>query len=228
MTSQDQDGTGITFGSSKLQLSLQTQTLLVYTAVLAASIAGIYAVILTLNLILGGLRNGSVGTVLGSIFGFCVAFALLFGNLMHLIASLGHLKLRRKQDRPDPEALQNLYEGDAPPAVFLIPSYKENLRLVRQTLLSAALQEYPNRRLVLLIDDPPYPSDSANLENLFATRRLPRELQTLLSRQALPLQKALESFLERKVAGTVDPTEEMRVRTKAADARALGRSRNPE
>ena len=72
MSSQDQGGTGVTFGSSKLRVSLQSQTLLVYTAVLAASIAGIYAVILTLNLILNGLRNGSVGTVLGAVFGFSV------------------------------------------------------------------------------------------------------------------------------------------------------------
>jgi cellulose synthase/poly-beta-1,6-N-acetylglucosamine synthase-like glycosyltransferase len=40
-----------------------------------------------------------------------------------------------------------------PSLLCLVPSYKEELRTVRQTVL-AALQEYPDRRVVLLIDDP--------------------------------------------------------------------------
>ena len=39
----------------------------------------------------------------------------------------------------------------------LVPSYQEDERVVRTTLLSAALQEHPYLRVVLLIDDPPEP-----------------------------------------------------------------------
>ena len=42
-----------------------------------------------------------------------------------------------------------------PTLTAIIPSYKEERRVIRQTLLSAALQEFPNIRVVLLIDDPP-------------------------------------------------------------------------
>ena len=45
----------------------------------------------------------------------------------------------------------------APPVVVLVPSFREDPRTIRQTLLSAALQDYPNRRVVLLLDDPPLP-----------------------------------------------------------------------
>ena len=47
-----------------------------------------------------------------------------------------------------------------PTLTVLVPSYKEEARVIRQTLLSAALQEYPFQRIVLLIDDPPDPTDA--------------------------------------------------------------------
>src|SRR4030095_14252326 len=42
-----------------------------------------------------------------------------------------------------------------PSVTILVPSYKEDPALVWKTLLSAALQDYPRRSIVLLIDDPP-------------------------------------------------------------------------
>ena len=40
---------------------------------------------------------------------------------------------------------------------MIIPSYKEDVRTNRTTMLSAALQDYPDLRVVLLIDDPYVP-----------------------------------------------------------------------
>ena len=41
----------------------------------------------------------------------------------------------------------------------LVPSYAEEPQVVRATLWSAALQEFPDLKVVLLLDDPPHPSD---------------------------------------------------------------------
>ena len=45
-----------------------------------------------------------------------------------------------------------------PSVTVIIPSYKEDARVIRTTVLSAALQDYPRLRVVLLIDDPPTPT----------------------------------------------------------------------
>ena len=51
-------------------------------------------------------------------------------------------------------------------------------------MLSAALQEYPDKRVVLLIDDPYVPKTAAAREQLEAARALPREIAELLARPA--------------------------------------------
>ena len=48
-----------------------------------------------------------------------------------------------------------------PTLTTIIPSYQEDERVIRTTLLSAALQEYPDKRIVLLIDDPLRAQDRA-------------------------------------------------------------------
>ncbi len=52
--------------------------------------------------------------------------------------------------------------------------------MIRMTLLSAALQEYPDLRVVLLIDDPPEPRYAGPYRKLAAARALPDEIQRLL------------------------------------------------
>ena len=53
--------------------------------------------------------------------------------------------------------------------------------MIRMTLLSAALQEYPDLRVVLLIDDPPHPRYAKPHRLLEAARELPDEIRELLS-----------------------------------------------
>ena len=65
---------------------------------------------------------------------------------------------------PQPRAPPGAAGGDRrllravlPTVTVLVPSYQEDERVIRTTLLSAALQEHPHLRVVLLIDDPPSP-----------------------------------------------------------------------
>jgi cellulose synthase/poly-beta-1,6-N-acetylglucosamine synthase-like glycosyltransferase len=102
-----------------------------------------------------------------------------------------------------PEAQQPQWDREAEdaarqaPVVVLVPSYKEDPALVRQTLLSAALQDHPSRRVVLLIDDPPDPADPDDRAALDAMRRLPGELSAELARPAARFRAALTDFERR-------------------------------
>jgi cellulose synthase/poly-beta-1,6-N-acetylglucosamine synthase-like glycosyltransferase len=64
---------------------------------------------------------------------------------------LGYWKRTIKFPETNDEKLSNFfYCTNAPKVTYLIPSYKEDIRIIKQTLLSAALQEYPNKNVVLL------------------------------------------------------------------------------
>ncbi|NNF68577.1 MAG: glycosyl transferase, partial [Acidimicrobiia bacterium] len=108
-----------------------------------------------------------------------VAF-LVYGGLVYQFARLNYLRRRRDYVAVPRQQLESTFVDDAPLLTVLVPSYKEGLSVVRTTLLSAAFQEYPTRRVVLLIDDPPQ-SDPGTLA---ATRNLVAEVRELLETQA--------------------------------------------
>lgn len=77
--------------------------------------------------------------------------------------------------RATADELRQLYGPRADPGLVtvLIPSYREDVRIVRQTVLSAALQDVPDRRVVICVDDPPAPATTAGVDDLAAVRELP-------------------------------------------------------
>jgi cellulose synthase/poly-beta-1,6-N-acetylglucosamine synthase-like glycosyltransferase len=92
-----------------------------------------------------------------AIFLFVVSF-LVYGGVVYLTSRLGWLH-RRLEFRHAGTAELRAFCSETPASLaILVPSYKEDAHVVRHTLLSAALQDYPRRRVVLLIDDPPEPS----------------------------------------------------------------------
>ena len=126
---------------------------------------------------------------------FVVVFAaLLYGALVFLLSRLGYyVRLSRfdaRRHEPDlsaPDA--DLFR----PLAVLVPSYKEDVETIRQTVLSAALQDYPDRRVVILLDDPPYPASDEDRRLLDSARRVPEEVQAMLEsprRRALAAQSA--------------------------------------
>ena len=115
-----------------------------------------------------------------SLFGILSGF-LVYGNLCYQVARLGRLRRFEEHRASDADDAVSCFGADAPGLTILIPSYKEEISVIRQTLLSAALQDYPNKRVVLLLDDPPAPKIRQDLAALWAARNLPFELQTLLT-----------------------------------------------
>lgn len=88
---------------------------------------------------------------------------------------------RARRHRGVPRArLDEAFTGRLPSLTVLIPSYQEEESVIRMTVLSAALQEYPDMRVVLLIDDPPGPRCASLCSKLQAARALPEEIKQLL------------------------------------------------
>jgi len=107
--------------------------------------------------------------------------------------------------RASTEELQGIYRTDAAATVaILVPAYKEEPEVVAKTLLSACLQEYPSRRVVLLIDDPPEPTAREDIERLTAVRELPGTIRTLLREPRDRCERAFAAFRTRLDRGGLD------------------------
>lgn len=147
------------------------------------------------------LLPSSVGHAIETLsFVLIVAF-LIYGNLSYQATRIGYFKRLRSHVRTHRHSLEGVYDRPARPLTCLVPSYKEELRIVRQTLMSAALQEYPNRRVVLLIDDPCRLDDPDALAAIVAARALPPDIQRLLAAPAARLGNARREFRARVHAG---------------------------
>ena len=93
---------------------------------------------------------------------YLVVVTLLTASaLAYLICRLGFFYRGRDHRRVPRAALDEFFARSHADTHLIVPSYKEEARVVRNTLLSAALQEYPYLRVVLLIDDPPNPTQAA-------------------------------------------------------------------
>ena len=109
---------------------------------------------------------------------------LTVSALAYLLSRLGFFYRTRTHHRATRASLDQFYDTRQPTLTTIIPSYQEDERVIRATLLSAALQEYPNKRVVLLIDDPYVPKTEQAREQLEAARALPRQLQRMLAEPA--------------------------------------------
>jgi len=77
-----------------------------------------------------------------------------------------------------------------PRLVALLPSRTEDPDLVRLSLWSVALQEFPNLHVVLLIDDDPDPTDPAEQESLRQSRMLASEIMAQLAPMRMRVEAA--------------------------------------
>jgi len=117
----------------------------------------------------------------------------------YLLCRIGFLVRARNYHRVPRAVIDAAYDEKTPSLTIIVPSYREEARIIRQTLLSAALQEYPDLRVVLLIDDPPDPIDPEHLRRLEEARLQPAEIAALLATPRQRFETALETF-ERSVA----------------------------
>src|SRR5262249_562453 len=129
-----------------------------------------------------------------------LASVLVYGSLVYLFARWGHLT-RLRNHRPPSDAELDAFRLEAVPMVTsLVPSYKEDRGVVRKTLLSAALQDYPRRSVVLLLDDPPVPTSVQDAKALEEMRQIPTNIERLLAPMRSRIASALAAFEAASVA----------------------------
>ena len=119
---------------------------------------------------------------------------LTVSALAYLLTRLGFFYRTRTHHRATRASLDQYFDARRPTLTTIIPSYQEDERVIRTTLLSAALQEYPDKRVVLLIDDPYVPKTEAARAQLESARALPGKLERLLARPASRFAAEFQSF----------------------------------
>jgi len=119
---------------------------------------------------------------------------LTFSALMYLVARQGALQRFSKHVRVPRAELDRHFSKQQSSITVLVPSYGEEIEVIRKTLMSAALQEYPGMRVVLLVDDNPYPLNPAVAARLNATRELGNDIMRLFAEPRIRFTAALSQF----------------------------------
>ncbi|WP_162903762.1 glycosyltransferase family 2 protein [Leucobacter sp. wl10] len=174
------------------------------------------------RLVVEGARESYIFHVQTLVYGITVT-ALTFSAVMYLTARYGAL-VRFREHRRVERALIDAHfagadagsdpgSGSDSTVTVLIPSYDEEPEVVRYTLWSAALQEFPSVRVVLLIDDREEGLQGAALERLNRTRGLLGEISEALE---APRERALAAMREFEASAPERPGPEDAKR--AADA----------
>jgi cellulose synthase (UDP-forming) len=138
--------------------------------------------------------QGNVRFLWETIVYIIITSLLALSSLLYLVARQGALYRTRAHRRVPRAVIDEAFDTSLPTMTVLVPSYREEPGVVRKTLLSAALQEYPFLRIVLLLDDPPNPTSAENIELLEAGRRLPGEITAWLAEPRERFGAALEKF----------------------------------
>lgn len=106
---------------------------------------------------------------------------LSISSLAYLACRLGFLNRARDHKRVPRAVIDEYFFHEGHPTLtVIVPSYREEPQVIRNTLLSAALQEFRGLRVVLLIDDSPTPKTAKERFLLEEARRIPAEIQDVL------------------------------------------------
>ncbi len=145
-------------------------------------------------------------------FGYLIVVTFLtFSALMYLVSRAGAYQRFAKHVRvPRAELDQHFFSNNSPSITVLVPSYNEEPDVIRKTLMSAAIQEFPNTRVVLLIDDNPNPTDSSVADKLDATRNIPSQITNLFKPLAVRFNKAESEFRKKYGLKTKVSTKDLR------------------
>lgn len=157
-------------------------------------------------------KADSARLVIEAIVYLLMVTGLATSAMAYLITRIGFFYRSRAHTRASRVVLDAFFDQPVPPMTVLVPSYQEDERVIRTTLLSAALQEYPALRVVLLIDDPQKPTTKRAGALLDDARALPGIIEAELEVPAGRFRAAREAF-ERAVekgAGRAATTEDIR------------------
>ena len=135
--------------------------------------------------------------------------ALTASACAYLLARLGALYRWRTHQRVPRFDIEDHFEDSTSSVTVLVPSFREDVHVISGTLLSAALQEFPRLRVVLLIDDPPSPDSDLAAAQLNAARLAPAEIAGMLKPSADAVRTALEALEQRAATNEFSGEAEM-------------------
>lgn len=127
---------------------------------------------------------------------------LTFSALLYLTMRQGALQRFAKHVRVPRAKLDQHFSESQPSITVLVPSYSEESDVIRKTLMSAALQEYPDMRVVLLVDDKPNPTNPKTIASLSATRALGQDIMKLFETPRTRFADALKDFKRKHAKST--------------------------
>ncbi len=156
-------------------------------------------------------KANSARLVIEAIVYLLMVTGLATSAMAYLITRIGFFYRSRAHARASRVVLDAFFDQPAAPVTVLVPSYQEDERVIRTTLLSAALQEYPSLQVVLLIDDPQHPTTRRARALLDEARALPGTIEAELGVPASRFRTARDAF-ERSVgdgAGRAATTEDL-------------------
>lgn len=143
---------------------------------------------------------------------FVVAISIIFYSVVHYhVCLIGFYKRHKYEIMPTFEDVAQIYDTPAPSLTVLVPSFKEERKIILQTLLSAALSEYPSKNVVLLIDNPQNPTHDDDKYLLEQARQIPQTLQGQFSQQAAIFKNALKEYETRKSLSASAPESEIAI-----------------
>ena len=154
------------------------------------------------------IHSATVLHIMEQVLFILIVQGLMYGNFIYQLTRLGYLRRRLAHNPLSNREREKLYDGEAPTLTILVPSYKEEAVIVRRTLISAALQDYPHRRVVLLIDDPIQPENARDMKALNAMRGITSSLQDIFDLARAPFLKAEQEFNTRFDRGNVSARAE--------------------
>ncbi len=114
----------------------------------------------------------------------------------YLVTRIGYFERLRGHRRVPRSTIDDFFEDAMSSMTVIVPAYREDERVMQQTLLSAALQEYANLRVVLLLDDPPNPREHAQREALERARLLPLRITESLAEPRRRFESAFRAFAD--------------------------------
>ncbi|RJR10298.1 glycosyltransferase, partial [Candidatus Parcubacteria bacterium] len=131
-----------------------------------------------------------------------IALFLIYGNILYLAMRYGRINRYihfKKTPRAKLESFA--FSSDQVPSLsLLVPAYKEEIPIITMTLLSCVFQEYPDKKITLLIDNPPNPANQDDKELLEATRKIPQEIIAAIRPMRERLTQILQEFKTRSNA----------------------------
>ncbi len=140
------------------------------------------------------LSRQSFGFTLEAVCYLLIITMLTFSSIMYLISRQGALLRFSKHTRIAKAVLDRFFAVNQPSITVLVPSYAEETDVIRKTLLSAYLQEYPKLRIVLLLDDPPYPSNPVIKRRLDDSRALASQIEEMFDGPRARFETLLKRF----------------------------------